>query len=179
MKLGEDNTPSGINSLMQTNIKQMTFETELPEFVQNPQLWKNNKFKRKLISHTLERVYGCGSVHEIEYKRKLNALMIGIGKWRSDTGQSSGTKFTNPETREEVNCFDFAAKYVETPKTHFKDMETEERDARIKYLWKKLRLIVRTKGFLYQIVHDRTMRKIDMCALDTLESDEEYALGQD
>ena len=56
MKLGEDNTPSGINSLMQTNIKQMTFETELPEFVQNPQLWKNNKFKRKLISHTLERV---------------------------------------------------------------------------------------------------------------------------
>ena len=47
MKLGEDNTPSGINSLMQTNIKQMTFETELPEFVQNPQLWKNNKFKRK------------------------------------------------------------------------------------------------------------------------------------
>ena len=51
-------------------------------------------------------------------------------------------------------------------------MDKEERDARIKYLKKKVKIIVRTKGFLYQIVHDRTMRKIEMCAMDTQEDDD-------
>ena len=33
MRLGEDNRAAGINRLMQTNIKQINFESELPEFI--------------------------------------------------------------------------------------------------------------------------------------------------
>ena len=96
--------------------------------------------------------------------------MEAIGIWRidiDDNEESTGIKFKDPDTGIEVNCFDFAAQYVLIPKNEYKNMNKEERLARIHYLWWKLRLIIRTKGFLNQIIHDRTMRKINMCALDT------------
>ena len=120
----------------------------------------------------MKKVYNCENVYEIEYSKRLKELMKGIGEWRSDSGHSAGIKFTNPATEEDVNCYDFVSRYVETPKNEWKDMEKEERDARIKYLRKKIKLIVRTKGFLYQIVHDRTVRKIEMCAMDTQEDED-------
>ena len=33
MRLGDDKRASGINRLVQTNIKQMNYESELPEFI--------------------------------------------------------------------------------------------------------------------------------------------------
>ena len=97
MRLGDDQRASGINRLMQTNIKQMNFESELPEFI-NTQSSKNQKFKKDLIKHTLKKVYNCDTVYEIEYSKRLKELMKGIGEWRSDSGHSAGIKFTNPET---------------------------------------------------------------------------------
>ena len=93
--------------------------------------------------------------------------MIAIGTHRINDGTYSGIKFVNPKSKEEINCFAFAAKFVETSEKPFTEMDEEERASRIKYLWRKLRLIVRTKGFIAQIVHDRTVRKINMHALDT------------
>ena len=94
-------------------------------------------------------------------------MIIAIGTHRVNDGNYIGISFKDPSTEKDINCFDFIAKFIETPVHEFKDMSPEEQKSRIKYLWKKLRLIVRTKGFIAQVLFDRTIRKIDMHALST------------
>lgn len=105
----------------------MSFESALPSHVTKPDFKKNREFNTKLLRHTLKKVYGVESIHDIEYKKKLNRMMMAIGTHRVHVeGSYNGIKFVNPENEQEINCFDFAVKFVETPDREFKDMSPEE-----------------------------------------------------
>ena len=67
-----------------------------------------------------------------------------------------------------MDAFSFMDQFTDVPgDENFVEMCKEQQTARIKYLWKKVRIIVRTRGFIKQIAFDRTMKKIGECALDT------------
>ena len=46
-------------------------------------------------------------------------------------------------------------------------MDDIEKKSRIRYLMRKMKIVVRTKGFLTQVSFDRTIRKQNMHCLDT------------
>ena len=125
-KLGGNRNPNSISNITALNIEDMTFESALPSHVTKPDFKKNREFNTKLLRHTLQKVYGVESVHDIEYKKKLNRMMIAIGTHRVHVASYNGIKFVEPETAKEINCFDFAVKFVETPDREFKDMSPEE-----------------------------------------------------
>lgn len=92
---------------------------------------------------------------------------MAIGTHRVSDGIIERIKFEDPETKEPMNSFAFVNKFVETPEIAFTEMSKEEKKARTKYLWKKLRMIVRTRGFLNEIMFDGVVRKQSMHGLDT------------
>ena len=76
----------------------MDFDSELPHYVEKPDYTKNRKFNKKLVKHTLHKVYGVESVYDIKYKKKLNNLIIAIGRYRVDDGSQIGIKFQDPSS---------------------------------------------------------------------------------
>ena len=72
LKLTNDPNPTNISNLTALNLDGMSFNSELPEYVGRPDFIKNKKFNKKLVKHTLHKVYGVESVFDINYKKKLN-----------------------------------------------------------------------------------------------------------
>ena len=146
--MGDDPNPTSISNLTALNLEGFSFDSKMPAHVAKPDYSKNKEFNKRLVKHTLHRVYGVDSIHDINYKRKLNRMVIAIGTHRVNDGTQSGIKFIDPETKKEVNTFDFISKFVETPETKYVERTREEQIARNRYLWNKLRLVMRTKGFM-------------------------------
>ena len=72
LRLGDDPNPTNISNLTALNLDGMSFNSELPPYVGKPDYVKNKKFNKKLVKHTLAKVYGVESVYDINYKKKLN-----------------------------------------------------------------------------------------------------------